>query len=65
MPEESRSRMISASEDKNEDDVDVEGDVQVEGRFMVQSFTSEGVVYSASVDNSVIQNCSCYYYQKN
>ena len=32
---------------------------------MVQSFTSEGVVYSVSVDNSIIQNCSCYYYQKN
>ena len=47
-PEESRSRMISAPEDKNEDDVDIEGVVQIEGRFVVQSFTSEGVVYSVS-----------------
>ena len=65
MPEESRSRMITAPEDEDEDNVDIEGDVQVKGRFIVQSFTSEGVVYSVSVDNLVIQNCSCYHYQKN
>ena len=54
VPEEARNKMIT----NPEGDVDIEGDVQVEGSFMVQSLTSEGVVYSVSVDNSVIQNCS-------
>ena len=62
IPEEMRNRMVTFFEEE----VEVEGDAEVEKFYMIQSFNSEDVLYTASIDNDqVIRSCTCYYFQKN